>query len=64
MQTALVMTSAGPRVAGLTKLLVTPGGGKKAGSVISLEEFSVRVNEPMLCNYAKELGWSSRHIEV
>ena len=48
MQTAHVMTRAGPREAGLTKLLVTPGGGKRAGSVIPLEESSAGVDESMM----------------
>ncbi len=48
MQTALVMTRAEPRVAGSLKLLVTPGGGKRAGSVIPLEELSDRVDESMM----------------
>ena len=40
MQTALVMTRAGPRVLGLIKLLVTPGGGKRDGGVISVGKWS------------------------
>lgn len=48
MQTALVMTRAGPWVMGLIKLLVTPGGGKRAGSVTLLEESSVVVSEFMM----------------
>ena len=45
MQTALVMTRAGPRVVGLIKLLVTPGGGKRDGGVIPVDELSDAVKE-------------------
>lgn len=47
-QTALVMMRAGARVTGLTKLLVTPGGGKRAGNVTPLEELSGGVDESMM----------------
>ena len=48
MQTALVMTSAGPRVMGLTKLLVTPGGGKRDGRVTSVDDGSDAVKESII----------------
>ena len=41
MQTALVMTRAGPRVMGLIKLLGTPGGDKGDGGVILMDESDV-----------------------
>ena len=45
MQTALVMTRAGPRLTGLIKLLVPPGGGKRDGGVTSVDEWSDAVKE-------------------
>ena len=45
MQTALVMTRARPQVTGLTKLLVTPGGGERDGVVILVDKWSDAVKE-------------------
>ena len=41
------MIRVGPRVTGLIKLLVTPGGGKEAGSFTPVKESSDGANEPM-----------------
>lgn len=56
MQIALVMTRAGPRDTGFLKLLVTPGGGKKAGSVTPVEELSENAEEPMMRGSRSRIG--------
>lgn len=48
MQTALVITRAGPWVRGLIKLLVTPGGGKRDGCVTSVDEWPDAVKESII----------------
>ena len=48
MQTALVMTRAGPRVLGLIKLLVAPCGGDRDGGVIPVDELSDAFKEYMI----------------
>ena len=40
-----MMTRAGPLVLGLIKLLVTPGGGKRDGGVISVDQWSDAVKK-------------------
>ena len=47
MQTAHVIIRAGARVTGLIKLLFTPGGGARAGSVTRVRESSNGVDESM-----------------